>query len=190
MNNTHRKSTFMPRFILALLGIALITTIGARADDAPQTLALSRKPYIQSTTAHSVQVVWDTNVPTRAFLQYKMKSTMESQPDFQNASTLILAQSQTRHHSILHNLQASSVYDYRIGAQGKVLFLGQFQTNKTANQNYQFDVWGDSGSGSDGQKALAAQIDKSKPDFLLHAGDLIYPKGAAEDFNQIGRAHV
>jgi predicted phosphodiesterase len=83
----------------------------------------------------------------------------------------------------LHNLQASSVYDYRIGAEGKVLFTGQFQTNKTASQNYQFDVWGDSGSGSDGQKVLAAQIDKSKPDFLLHTGDLIYPKGAAEDFN-------
>jgi hypothetical protein len=183
MNNTHRKSTFTPRFILALLAIAFITIAGARADDAPQTLALSRKPYIQSTTARSVQIVWETNIPTRSFLQYKLKSTSETRPDFQNANTTILAQSETRHHSILHNLQASSVYDYRVGAQGKVLFTGQFQTNKTASQNYQFDVWGDSGSGSDGQKKLAAQIDKSKPNFLLHTGDLIYPKGAAEDFN-------
>jgi len=175
------KSTFTPRFILVLLAIAFIVTIGARADDAPQTLALSRKPYIQSTTAHSIQIVWDTNIPTRAFLQYKLKDVAESQPNFQNANTLILAQLQTHHHSILHNLQASSVYDYRVGAQGKVLFTGQFQTNKTASQNYQFDVWGD--SGGEGQKALAAQIDKSNPDFLLHTGNLTSSKGAAEDFN-------
>ncbi len=182
--NIHHKSTFTAHLLWALLAVIATAIVGcAHADDTPQPLALSRAPYIQSTTTHSVQIIWETNNPTRAFVQYKLKVTPESKADFTNANTLVLPQAQTRHQSFLHNLQASSVYDYRVGAQGKVLFTGQFQTNKTATQNYQFDVWGDSGSGSDGQKALAAQIDNSKPDFLLHTGDLIYPKGAAEDFD-------
>jgi 3',5'-cyclic AMP phosphodiesterase CpdA len=33
------------------------------------------------------------------------------------------------------------------------------------------------------QFALARQIEAARPDFLLHTGDLIYPAGAAADFN-------
>jgi hypothetical protein len=176
------KSTFLaPIFFAIFLAFSSRSLL---AQDAPPTPVLVRAPYIQSSTAHSLQIVWDTDVPTRAFLQYKLKSTSgKDQADFTNADTLILGQSETRHVSVLHHLKSSGVYLYRIGAQGKVLFTGEFQTNKAAGENYQFDVWGDSGSGSDGQKSLAAQIEKSQPDFLLHTGDLIYPNGAAEDFD-------
>lgn len=183
MKIIYPKSTFISRLIYAIIAIALPATFSRiNADDAIQAQKLSRAPYIQSTTTHSVQIIWQTDIASPAFLQYKL-NTSEAEPDFQNANTLILSQSQTRHHSILQNLQASQTYDYRIGARGKVLFTGQFQTNKTANQDYQFTVWGDSGTGSDGQNALAAQIEKSEPDFLLHTGDLIYPDGAAEDLD-------
>jgi predicted phosphodiesterase len=180
MNISYAKSTSASRFILAFFIIALSTTAGCvRAQDAPQKLTLSQMPLIQATTANSVQIVWNTSLPTRAFIQYSREN------NFNNAYTLILGETQIRHVAVLLNLEVASVYNYRVGAQGKVLFTGQFQTNKTASQDYQFDVWGDSGSGNDGQKALAAQIDSSNPDFLLHTGDLIYPTGAAEDFNSL-----
>lgn len=176
------KSTFLARIFLAVF--LAFSSRYLLAQDAPPTPVLARAPYIQSSTAHSLQIVWDTDVPTRAFLQYKLKSTSgKDKADFTNADTLILGQSATQHVSILHHLKSSSIYLYRLGAQGKVLFTGEFQTNKAAGEKYQFDVWGDSGSGSDGQKSLAAQIEKSQPDFLLHTGDLIYPNGAAEDFD-------
>lgn len=49
-------------------------------------------------------------------------------------------------------------------------------------QPVRFAVWGDSGVGSAGQKRLARQIAESKPQFLLHTGDLIYPRGQWSGF--------
>lgn len=180
MGTFSAKNTFASRLLLALLAIALTASGCVLADETPQMATLSQTPFIQATTANSVRIVWNTDLPSRAFIQYSRENN-----HFKNASTLILGEAQTRHVAVLLNLEVASVYNYRVGAQGKVLFTGQFQTNKIASQNYQFDVWGDSGSGNDGQKALAVQIDSSNPDFLLHTGDLIYPTGAAEDFNSL-----
>lgn len=47
----------------------------------------------------------------------------------------------------------------------------------TSTKSVRFAVWGDSGSGTAGQKALARRIETFQPSFLLHTGDLIYPRG-------------
>ena len=54
---------------------------------------------------------------------------------------------------------------------------------KAPGQRTSFVVWGDSGVGSKGQWQLAQQIEKQNPDFMLHTGDLIYPRGAAKDYD-------
>ncbi|HEX8833591.1 MAG TPA: metallophosphoesterase, partial [Abditibacteriaceae bacterium] len=48
---------------------------------------------------------------------------------------------------------------------------------------FSFVVWGDSGTGSRGQKTLASRIQAQRPDFLLHSGDLVYPRGSVADFD-------
>jgi hypothetical protein len=79
MNISYAKSTSASRFILAFFIIALSTTAGCvRAQDAPQKLTLSQMPFIQATTANSVQIVWNTSLPTRAFIQYSRENNFNN----------------------------------------------------------------------------------------------------------------
>ena len=67
------KSTSTLPVLSAMLLITLAASAGCvRAQDAPEMLTLIRAPYIQSTTARSVQIVWETSLQSRAFMQYKI----------------------------------------------------------------------------------------------------------------------
>lgn len=46
-----------------------------------------------------------------------------------------------------------------------------------------FAVLGDSGMGTIAQKKVAALLDKSSPDLVLHVGDVVYPTGRDEDYD-------
>src|SRR5690606_34389360 len=127
-----RKGHFKSTFTGLVLTLLLLQAFSFAQDATPQQLELVRAPYIQSSTAHSVQLLWETTIPTRAFVQYTLQAPSQSNADFANANTLLLVNPQTRHHCILLGLQSSATYNYRVGAQGKVLFTGQFQTNKSA----------------------------------------------------------
>ncbi len=43
---------------------------------------------------------------------------------------------------------------------------------------------GDTGSGSSSQEKIARLMDEIEADFILHAGDVIYPTGAREDYDE------
>lgn len=45
-----------------------------------------------------------------------------------------------------------------------------------------FAVFGDSGTGSSAQFAVAQSLEASDADFLLHTGDIVYPRGAMSDY--------
>lgn len=49
---------------------------------------------------------------------------------------------------------------------------------------FRFLAFGDSGNGSNTQRALAEQMFKTSPDLVIHTGDLIYPKGDATDYRR------
>jgi 3',5'-cyclic AMP phosphodiesterase CpdA len=89
----------------------------------------------------------------------------------------------TRHIVKLTGLQPGATYRYRVGSNGRTLRAGKFQTAKAAGQPFRFAVWGDSGIGGKAQQILAAQIEKQRPDFLLHTGDLIYQRGRSRDYD-------
>jgi len=80
-------------------------------------------------------------------------------------------------------LRAATTYRYRVASNGRELARGRFQTAKAPGRAFSFVVWGDSGTRSTGQFQIARRIEAARPDFLLHTGDLIYPRGAARDYN-------
>lgn len=45
-----------------------------------------------------------------------------------------------------------------------------------------FAVIGDSGSGSPAQWDVAARLAQAAPHFVLHTGDIVYPRGGLEDY--------
>jgi hypothetical protein len=138
---------------------------------------LTRAPYIQWTTTTSAHIVWDTYVAASSEVEYSVAT-----PPGQTYN-VVKTDKVTRHIVKLSHLQPGVLYRYRVGSNRRALASGQFRTAKSAGQPFSFVVWGDSGMASRGQVSLSRQIEKARPDFLLHTGDLIYPSGAARDYN-------
>lgn len=64
----------------------------------------------------------------------------------------------------------------------------QPQTNKkitpTASKNFNFLIFGDSGTGSDEQKQLASLMENQDADLIIHTGDLAYNRGSYEEIQK------
>ena len=144
-------------------------------------MQLTRRPYIQWTTPTSAYIVWQTAQPSSSFVEYVAAG------DPSNISPtpvkLVGTLKVKRHVMQLKPLRPGSTYRYRVGSANTALAQGTFQTAKLAGEPFSFAVWGDSGVGGAGQKALAAQIERQRPDFLVHTGDLIYNRGEAKKFD-------
>jgi hypothetical protein len=160
---------------LAVLCRAASASIFDRLKDGAAT-RLTRAPYVLSTTPTSAYLVWNTDRPGGSIVEY----SRDGQTQWKH---LILTQSLRRHVVHLTGLQPSSAYRYRVGSNGQLLASGRLQTARAANEPFRFAVWGDSGAGSTSQKQLARQIDRNWPNLLLHTGDLIYDRGAAQDYD-------
>lgn len=161
----------------AVPGPAFIEKRVSQTAPALPGVRLSRAPYMQWTTATSAHIVWDTDKPATSQVEYGA-ATPNKKPLHISKSDNV-----TRHIVKVSGLQPGTLYRYRVGSNRRVLASGQFRTAKAAGQPFSFVVWGDSGMATRGQIALARQIERAQPDFLLHTGDLIYPSGAARDFN-------
>lgn len=199
ISNTNQKPA-RKRVWLVVIGVALIAAIATGWHSYGTTLSVGsirrvggtlfarredgkpvwnkRTPYLQSTTPTSATVVWQTTEPASTLMEYRLeKPNQKWQKATANAKRV-------RQHIVkLSGLKAASIYRYRAGSNGRKTFEGLFQTNKLTGQSFSFAAWGDSGVGGDGQKQLAAQIDRQKPDFLVHTGDLIYPRGQWKGFD-------
>lgn len=55
---------------------------------------------------------------------------------------------------------------------------GSFRTPTGTNDTVRFDVLGSSGVSNDTQHAIAAEMIQDDPDFVLHTGDVVFPRGA------------
>src|SRR5262249_30345539 len=78
---------------------------------------------------------------------------------------------------------------YTIGNTGflgrfHALFTGPFPSWLPDDRPMRFLAFGDSGNGSNTQRAVAETMIAAKPDLIIHLGDLIYPNGSAEDFRR------
>lgn len=82
----------------------------------------------------------------------------------------------------LSNLVAGKQVHYRLMQSGQQVFAATATAPKAPEQNYTFAVFGDCGCGSPGQKKLAWQIFKSRPDFAFIPGDIVYTSGRISEY--------
>lgn len=150
---------------LALIGPAVV---------APGP-ALTRGPYLQSTMRDSAIVVWQTDIAGDSVLQYG-----ESGFTHAISATASIA---TTHVISVTGLTAGTIYRYRILTGGTVLHEASFATAPNPGRAFSFVVIGDSGTGFQAQHNVAAQMRALNPDFMLHAGDVIYPSGQAGGYD-------
>jgi len=89
-----------------------------------------------------------------------------------------------KHFTTLSNLLPNTLYSYRVIANGSLLGQGTFQTSRAPGDNqFKFIVFGDSGTGSSAQSALAALMERLDFSFGLITGDVIYEGGYEREFD-------
>lgn len=135
---------------------------------------LVRGPYLQLGTARSVTVVWETTAPAVCSLELQA-------PD--GPSRRIPGATSGRCAIAVDGLSPGTRYRYVPWAdEAPIDTESDFRTD-APGEPFSFLVLGDSGSGSPDQLAVADRMRDAGADFVLHTGDVIYPRGGAEDYD-------
>jgi hypothetical protein len=93
-----------------------------------------------------------------------------------------------RYEASFQGLERGAEYHYSVLNYGflgrEIVVAGPFPASTAAEPGrpFRFVAFGDSGTGSLSQAALAERIVDAAPDLVIHTGDLVYPGGAKEDY--------
>ncbi len=155
---------------------------------AAQTPARSHPefgPYIQAVTESSAVILWEgedahqltlelvgESVPTR-FTTQAESTWVDDKWRSRTAITLRGLIPGQRIEGILLDPDGRPIQD------GGVDFFAAPRAGPAT-----FLFFGDTGSGSSGQKAIAELMDDVDADFVLHSGDVIYPSGQREGYDE------
>lgn len=82
----------------------------------------------------------------------------------------------------LSGLKPGSQVQYRVLRDKSPVFEASAPAGKSARQPYCFDVFGDCACGSPGQKQIAYQVFRSKPDLVVLTGDIVYNYGRLTEY--------
>ncbi len=77
----------------------------------------------------------------------------------------------------LKDLPVNKAFDYRVLKDDVTVFESSAHARKSKDQPYKFEVFGDMGADSYGQRKIGNLSFQSKPDFIVFPGDLVYPSG-------------
>ncbi|PKM98290.1 MAG: hypothetical protein CVU79_04070 [Elusimicrobia bacterium HGW-Elusimicrobia-3] len=140
---------------------------------APSLAAqLERGPYLENMTRDMVTVRFRVDAASQAWLSYGAAPDCER---FLTPTTAVKEQKVP-----LFGLLPDTTHCYRLYLPAEAstavykAFEGSFTTFRGEDKPYfNFLAFGDSGSGSEEQLALAAQMARFSPDFVLHTGDVL-----------------
>ena len=156
------------RFVLALRTARSLLG-GATGLEQP------REPYVQGVTASSAVICWVSQHPGSGVVEYGKTPELgrnETDPRVRR-----------RHVVALAGLDPGSTYHYRVEGIGGS--SGCFRTAPVDDDSrFSFAVVGDSGSGGKGQLAVAALLERLRPDLVLHTGDVVYPAGLERHYDR------
>jgi hypothetical protein len=129
--------------------------------------ALTRGPYLQSVTQHSIIVVWETDRPSAGEVAFGRSAAYTTR----QADTA----TGTRHAVTLTGLSPATTYHYRVESKGAPLSDDYtFQTAATPDTpSFTFIVFGDTRTQHDVHRTVVARIEALDPAFALHTGDLV-----------------
>lgn len=162
--------------------LAAAVALGAWSLDAASLQAavvVTRPVHVQAVTQDSVTIVWHTEQPAFAAVDYgpTLEYGFSAQSKFAS-----------RQHAItLHRLSPDQTYYYRVRCDAETLFAGpeyhfRAMPDKRTTR-VRLLLWGDSGRGNAAQYSLVPTMEAADPDLMIHVGDLIQTDGAASRFD-------
>jgi hypothetical protein len=136
--------------------------------------------------------IGNTNGFTSMVIAWRTRDKSDSRVDYGDSPSYgrsVIADHRTDHHAVLlPDLQPNQQYYYQITSHNRVLARAVFRTGKIDDRAFKFAIFGDSGSGKSPQHLVAEQVERQDVDFILHTGDVVYPKG--EDINYPARFYL
>jgi hypothetical protein len=156
--------------VLALEGIYTGESASTLSLAATVTANFPRGPFVQNSTATSLQIIWRTTSPASSFVRYGLSPSV---------SMIITNDALVRTHVVtLTGLTPNTKYFYQVGSATNsdppmVSGIEWFHTLKTSGP-ITFGALGDTGDGSTAQRQIAAVLRGFAPDLVIHHGDIIY----------------
>jgi hypothetical protein len=139
---------------------------------------LTRGPYLQRVGETGALVVWRTAAAAACTLT----ASAVGQP-----TVTVVTPSATQHVATLAALAPGTRYDYSIRSAGNLAggsdCFVQTAPPPHSGATVRFLFFGDSGTGTNTQAAVAAQLNAQTVQFGLHVGDVIYPGGEAHYYD-------
>lgn len=141
---------------------------------------LRRLPYVQSVRADGAALLWTStaNAPERVEV---WRGAGERRVHQASVDPTRYLRGARQHVVRIGALEPGTLYCYSVHDAAGALVYGPsgFRTAPAPGDDVRvaFAVLGDSGSGSDDQRAVAAQLGTVPLDFVLHVGDVAYPDG-------------
>lgn len=176
-------SSGLSRRRIIALGAAVAVCAGAGLVilDRRATPILVAGPMVQMPAADAITVVWE------------MRSSWSGgEVRFWTGAggpqTVEASRSGKRCEATIRGLPPGARVTYTVtgrGLFGRSVELARNIATRTAarrGEPFRFVAFGDSGSGNNSQAVIAELIAASRPDVVIHVGDLIYPAGATEDY--------
>jgi predicted phosphodiesterase len=154
----------------------VLRTVGAILGDGEVKLS-PRGPYVQGVTAYSAVICWVSASPDAGIVEYGETPEMGHNEADSRVGR--------RHAVALTGLDPGSTYHYRVKNADDPSATGRFHTAPEGDDSrFAFAVVGDSGSGGKGQLAVAALLERLRPDLILHTGDVVYPAGEERNYDR------
>lgn len=150
-----------------------------------QAAKVTRGPYLQMGSDTSMTIVWRTDEPTTAKVEYgQREGTLDQRAE--------AAAPATQHEIRITGLTPATRYYYAVGTTDTRLGGGDarhfFVTSPPSGARTKFRAWvvGDSGNGLPSQAAvrdaMVRDVGDDVPDIYLHLGDMAYTTGTDEQF--------
>lgn len=162
----HRKklrTASRRRLLLLLFHLAT----GALLTTQVHALSITRGPYLQQASPTRIAVLWWTDAPATSAVRYDLESTSTSVQDRRQV---------TRHRVVLNDLVPATTHVYAVtSVAGDESVTSETFTFSTAPAQsigeFRFGVLGSTGT-AHVTRALADDLGRAIPAFLLHVGDL------------------
>jgi acid phosphatase type 7 len=136
-----------------------------------------RDPYLQGVTASSATITWVEDEHGVGAIEYGETPRLGRERVDPNIGR--------RHAVVLTDLEPVTTYYYRVCGTGGSPVAYRFRTAPAhEDSRFSFAVVGDSGDGGRAQLEVAGLLGRLRPDLILHAGDLVYPRGAQKDYDR------
>lgn len=150
-----------------------------------------RFPYVQNVRGDKATIIWGTLERGAGSVQYSsdgvnFNTATARSRDFPQRETG-LAAAYTQYECEIADLSPGTQYSYQPFVSNSLVSAGgdlRFRTPGSGTFN--FLVLGDSGEASDAQFLIARQMsaERTAPAFIIHTGDLVYPRGTYDQYNR------